>query len=540
MSRNFGSSEIILIAEAVAREKNISKEAVIEALEDAIKVAARRKYGHESSIRVDINRRTGEVQLFREFLVVDQAWLDEKAAEEERVRAEIEANDGEDPNRRERAKEKEKELNPVLLDEARIKYPEINLGDVISEPLPPIDLGRVAAQSAKQVITYKVKEIERARNYEEFKDRIGKIVSGVVEKVEFSGVVVKIGGAEAVIPNEYLMRDERKGIKNGERIRALVYEVNQELRGAQVVLSRTHNQFLSELFAQEVPEIYDKVIEIKAVARDPGSRAKIAVFSSDPSIDPVGSCVGVRGARVQAVINELNGEKIDVMPWSSDPATLVVSALAPAEVTKVIIDEDNKVIEVVVPDEQLSIAIGKRGQNIRLASKLVGWNIDVMTEEVESRRRNEEFTAITAKFISALDLEEILAQLLASEGYTSIQDIAEATLKEIADIEGLDEGIAEELISRAQEYSRTHEDAANTPVSVSAAISKLDSKLLQLIEKNEELALKLFNGKVLTLTDLADLASDEFMEQVPDSGLTEENINDLIMKARSQVYFNDK
>lgn len=530
MSQHFGSSEIILIAEAVAREKSIPKDAVIEALEEAIRVAARRKYGHESSIRVDINRRTGEISLFSEFLVVDQAWLDAKALEDEANVASEEPMDEE--------KRRAKEMNTLLIEEAQIKYPDAKLGDIISEPLPPIDLGRVAAQSAKQVITYKVKEIERAKNYEEFKDRIGKIVSGVVEKVEFNGVVVKIGNAEAVIPNEYLMRDERKKIRNGERIRALVYEVNKDLRGPQVVLSRTHNQFLAELFAQEVPEIYDRIIEIKAIARDPGARAKIAVFSSDPSIDPVGSCVGVRGARVQAVITELNGEKIDVMPWAQDPATLVVSALAPAEVVKVIIDEDRHRIEVVVPDEQLSIAIGKRGQNIRLAAKLVGWEIDVMTEEVESKRRSEEFTAITAKFISALDLEEILAQLLASEGYTSIQDIAEASTKEIAAIEGLDEAIAEELISRAKDYAETHADAANTPISTSEAISKLDSKLMNLIDGKEDLAMKLFNAKILTLAAFADLATDEFIEQVEDSGLTSEEIDKLIMAARSQVYFN--
>lgn len=420
-----------------------------------------------------------------------------------------------------------------------IKKTDAVIGDIISEPLPPIDLGRVAAQAAKQVITYKVKEIEREQNYEEFKDRVGKIVSGVVEKVEHNGVIVKIGSTEAIIKNEDLMRDEKPKIRQGERVRALVYEVNKENRGPQILLSRTRKEFLAELFAQEVPEIYDRIIEIKSIARDPGSRAKVAVFSNDPSIDPVGSCVGMRGARVQAVINELNGEKIDIIEWSNDPATTIVNALAPAEVAKVIIDEEGSRIEVVVPDEQLSIAIGRRGQNVRLASELIGWNIDVLTEDAESKRRSEEFNAITQKFISALDLEEILAQLLASEGYNSVQEIADSSVSEIASIEGLDELIAEELINRAKEYAKTHNDAAANPSLIVSAKAKVNAHVLALPNMTEEIAAQLYNAGIKSLSDIADLDREEFTEKTGNTEIDAKLIDDIIMAARDKVYFSN-
>ena len=518
MSTNFGSSEIILIAEAVAREKNIPKDSVLEALEDAIRVAARRKYGHENTIRAEIDRRTGEIRLFREMLVVDENAPVIELTEEEM----------QDPAA---------QMAKITLRDAKHKKDDAQIGDIISEPLPPLDLGRVAAQSAKQVITHRVKEIERDRNYNDFKDKVGKIVSGVIEKIERGNVIVKLGSAEAMIKNEFLIKEERMKVRSGDRIRALVYEVNKDSKLPQVQLSRTHKEFLSELFAQEVPEIYDRIIEVKAIARDPGLRSKIAVFSTDPSIDPVGSCVGMRGARVQAVINELNGEKIDVIQWSNDPATLVINALSPAEVTKVIIDEDNSRIEVVVPDEQLSIAIGKRGQNVRLASELVGWNIDVLTEESESKRRTEEFSAITQKFMSALDLEEILAQLLASEGYVSIQDLADAKTSDLANIEGLDEAIAEELITRAKEYAQTHEDAFVAPAAHSTLVAKLDPAILKIEGITEELAIELFQNDVKTLEDLADLARDEFLENAPSSKLSDSEIDKVIMDAREKTYF---
>jgi N utilization substance protein A len=464
MEAYVGNSELIQIADAVAREKSISKESVMLALEDAIRVAARRKYGHEHSIRAEIDRKTGEIRLYREMLVIDpnaepiENHDEELSASEDDVSMQI------------------REMSTISLADARLKKADAELGEVISELLPPIDLGRVAAQSAKQVISHRVREIERNKNFDEFKDKVGQIVSGIVEKMEYGNTTVKLGSSEGVIKKEFQIKDEK--MRQGDRIRAYLYDVTKEGKGPQIHLSRTHNEFLAALFAQEVPEIYDGIIEIRAIARDPGARAKIAVYTTDTSLDPVGSCVGMRGARVQAVITELSGEKIDIIEWSSEPATMVVNALAPAEITKVIIDEDRRRIEVVVPEEQLSIAIGKRGQNVRLASKLIGWDIDILTEAVESKRRSEEFTAITQKFIAALDVEEILAQLLASEGYASIQEIADAEAADMATIEGLDEGIANELINRAKEYAATHVDAAVSPGNQGASNSaELDAKI---------------------------------------------------------------
>ncbi len=527
MSQSFGSTEILLIAEAVARDKNISKDSLIEALEDAIKVAARRKYGHESTIRAEIDRKTGEIRIFREMLVVADDYLASEESEKESL----------DESSEEWAKKKP-EMNTIILSEAKHRKPDAVIGEVLSDQLPAIDLGRVAAQSAKQVITYRVKEFERDKNYDEFKDRVGKIVTGVAEKVEHNGIVVKIGATEATIRNEFLIRDEKAKVRQGDRIKALVYEVNKESKGPQILLSRTHKEFLSELFSQEVPEIYDRIIEIKSIARDPGSRAKIAVFTNDPSIDPVGSCVGMRGSRVQAVITELNGEKIDVIEWSNDPATTIVNALAPAEVSKVIIDEDNGRIEVVVPDEQLSIAIGRRGQNVRLASQLIGWEIDVLTEDAESKRRAEEFNAVTRKFIEALDVDEILAQLLASEGYSSIQTIADASVSDIANIEGLDESIAGELIMRAKDYSLTHDDANMNPSSGSRLSDNFDPEILSLPHMTDDFATKLYEANITNIIDLADLSRDELLEKVNIKNLNHSLIDAIIMAARDKVYFN--
>lgn len=519
MDSFFGNIELIQVADAVAREKNIPKEAVIEALEEAIRVAARRKYGHEHSIRAEMDRKSGEIRLYREIMVVADDYV---AVEEPEVKDDL--------------KNKKREMNIILLRDALAKKEDAQLGEVILEPLPPIDLGRVAAQSARQVITNKIREIEREKQFNEFKDKVGQIVSGVVEKIEYGNVIIKIGSAEAVIKRDYLIKNEK--IKQGERIRAYVYEVNKDAKGPQVLLSRTHNEFLAALFAQEVPEIYDNIIQIKNIARDPGSKAKVAVFTSDTSIDPIGSCVGMRGSRVQAVINELNGERIDIVEWSSDPATLVVNALSPAEVTKVIIDEDKHRIEVVVPDEQLSIAIGKRGQNVRLASEMVGWSIDVLTEETESKRRGEEFRAITEKFMASLDLEEILAQLLASEGFTSLKDVAEAEVSDFANIEGIDESIAEELINRAKEFGINNPESIVDSPTENQANEKvtLDPKLLKLNGMTSELAVKMHHAGIKTILELADLAHDEFVEQLPDSGLKDEQINKLIMQARDCTF----
>jgi N utilization substance protein A len=406
--------ELLQIADAVAREKTIDRGIVIAAMEDAIAKAARSRYGAETDIHAEINPRTGELRLARHLLVVEQ--VDNPAVEIDLVGA--------------------RRLNPAA-----------QIGDSIADTLPPFDFGRIAAQSAKQVIVQKVREAERDRQYEEFKDRIGEIVNGAVKRVEYGNVVVDLGRGEASLRRDELL--PREVFKTGDRIRAYVYDVRREQRGPQIFLSRTHPHFMAKLFAQEVPEIYDGIVEIKSVARDPGSRAKIAVTSRDSSVDPVGACVGMRGSRVQAVVNELQGEKIDIIPWSQDVATFIVNALAPAEVVKVVLDEDRERIEVVVPDAQLSLAIGRRGQNVRLASQLTGWDIDIMTEAEESERRQKDFAERTTMFAEALDLDEMMGQLLASEGFASVEEIAYVPLNELASIEGFDEDTAQELQNRA-------------------------------------------------------------------------------------------
>ncbi|OCW55893.1 transcription termination factor NusA [Hoeflea olei] len=409
--------ELLQIADAVAREKSIDREIVIAAMADAIQKAARSRYGSESNIRADINAKTGEIRLQRLLEVVDHA---------EDYSTQI----------------------PLML--ARDRNPDAQLGDFIADPLPPMDFGRIAAQSAKQVIVQKVREAERDRQYDEFKDRIGEIVNGTVKRVEYGNVIVDLGRGEGII-----RRDEtipREAFRYGDRVRAYVYDVRREQRGPQIFLSRTHPQFMVKLFTMEVPEIYDGIIEIRSVARDPGSRAKIAVISNDSSIDPVGACVGMRGSRVQAVVGELQGEKIDIIPWSPSPASFIVNALQPAEVTKVVLDEDAERIEVVVPDEQLSLAIGRRGQNVRLASQLTGWDIDILTEEEESQRRQKEFNERTALFMEALDVDEMVGQVLASEGFSQVEEVAYVEIGEITAIEGFDEETATELQTRAREY----------------------------------------------------------------------------------------
>ena len=409
--------ELLQIAEAVAREKVIDKAIVLEAMEDAIQKAARSRYGQETEIRAEINPKTGDIRLSRLMLVVDQV---------------------------------ENDNIEISVEDARRKNPAAQAGDYISDTLPPFDFGRIAAQSAKQVIVQKVRDAERDRQYQEYKDRIGDIVNGLVKRVEYGNVVVDLGRGEAIVRRDELL--PRELFRVGDRVRAYVYDVRREPRGPQIFLSRTHPQFMAKLFAQEVPEIYDGVIEVKAVARDPGSRAKIAVISRDSSIDPVGACVGMRGSRVQAVVQELQGEKIDIIPWSPDAATFIVNALQPAQVVKVVLDEDSEKIEVVVPDDQLSLAIGRRGQNVRLASQLTGWDIDILTEAEESERRQKEFLARTQTFMEALDVDETLGQLLAAEGFTSVEEVAYVELGELAAIEGFDEDMAAEIQNRATDY----------------------------------------------------------------------------------------
>ncbi len=477
-----GNTEILQIADAVAREKGIGREQVIEALENAVQVAGRRKYGHEHNIRAEIDRKSGEIRLYRVIGVVETV---------------------------------ENENTQVTLAEAKRRDKSLEIGDEIRDRLPPIDIGRISAQTAKQVIVQKVRDAERDKQYEEYKDRIGEIISGSVKRVEYNNVTVDFGRTEA-----FLRRDElipRETFRQGDRIRAYVYDVRREKTGPQIFLTRTRSEFLAKLFAAEVPEIYDGIIEIKAVARDPGSRAKIAVYSHDHNVNPVLSCVGVRGARVQAVVSELQGEKIDIIEWSPDPATFVVNALSSAEVSKVVIDEAKQRIEVVVPDDQLSLAIGRRGQNVRLASQLVGWNIDILTEEVESNRRAEEFNSLSKLFIDALNVEEVIAHLLVTEGFTTI--------------EGFDEGVANELRTRAREYleskKKTEEEKLRT--------LGMEDKLLALGLPNDVL-LNLGENQVLTLDSFADLSKDEFLDNVPDSRLSHEEIESMIMKARAHWF----
>ena len=462
--------ELLQIADAVAREKAIDRGIVIAAMEDAIAKAARSRYGAETDVHAEIEPKTGDLRLTRHMLVVEAV---------------------ENPS------------NQITLEGARKHHPAAQVGDTIADPLPPLEYGRIAAQSAKQVIVQKVREAERDRQYAEYKDRIGDIVNGIVKRVEYGNVVVDLGRGEAIVRRDEML--PREVFRNGDRIRAYIYDVRREPRGPQIFLSRTHPQFTAKLFAQEVPEIYDGIVEVKAVARDPGSRAKIAVISRDSSVDPVGACVGMRGSRVQAVVNELQGEKIDIIPWSPDIATFVVNALAPAEVAKVVLDEDKERIEVVVPDQQLSLAIGRRGQNVRLASQLTGWDIDILTEQEESERRQAEFESRTKIFVEALNLDEVVGQLLASEGFGSIEELALVDEKEIAGIEGFDEGTAKELQERAKEYLDKQEaelDAKRIELGVEDAVKDVPGVTTAMLVKLGE------NG-VKTVEDLAGCATDD-------------------------------
>src|SRR5881409_2892300 len=413
----YARPELLQVADTVARDKGIDKDEVLEAMEQAIQKAGRSKYGLEYDIRAEIDRRNGEIRLLRFREVVDAV---------------------------------ENEATQIPLPAAQRLNTEAEIGDFITDPLPPIDFGRIAAQTAKQVIVQKVREAERKRQFDEYKNRKGEIVNGLVKRVEFGNVTVDLGRAEAMLRRDELL--PRETFRNGDRVRALIYDVREEARGPQIFLSRTHPDFMAKLFAQEVPEIYDGIVEIRAVARDPGSRAKIAVISNDGGIDPVGACVGMRGSRVQAVVAELQGEKIDIIQWSPDEATFVVNALAPAEVAKVVLDEERERISVVVPDQQLSVAIGRRGQNVRLASQLTGWDIDILTEQEESERRQAEFEKRTKMFMETLNVDEVVGQLLASEGFNSVEELSMVDQKDIASIEGFDEETASELQTRAREY----------------------------------------------------------------------------------------
>jgi len=497
--------EMLQVAETVAREKSIDRDEVLVAMEQAIQKAARSRYGHEYDVRAEIDRKSGEIKLARYREVVETV---------------------------------ENDLTQITLADAQRKKPDAKVGDFLIEPLPPMDFGRIAAQTAKQVIVQKVREAERTRQFSEYKDRIGEIVNGIVKRVEFGNVTVDLGRAEAILKRDEMI--PRETFRAGDRVRSYVFDVRPEPRGPQIFLSRTHPQFMAKLFAQEVPEIYDGIIEIKAVARDPGSRAKIAVISRDSSIDPVGACVGMRGSRVQAVVGELQGEKIDIIPWSQEPATFIVNALAPAEVAKVVLDEEQRRIEVVVPDDQLSLAIGRRGQNVRLASQLTGWDIAILTEDEESERRQEEMRNRTQRFMEALDVDDVLAHLLVTEGFATVEDVAFVPLDDLLSIEGFDEDIASELSTRARNWLAEEEarnEARRRELGVTdevAAIPGLSSRMLVALGEHG----------VKTLDDLADLSSDELINRsdgvLKEFGLDEAGANAIIMAARAHWFEGDE
>ena len=515
-------AELIAIANAVATEKMIDRAIVIEAMEDAIQRAARARYGAENDIRAKLDANTGDLRLWRVVEVVEAV---------------------------------DDYFKQVNLKEAQKLQPGAVVGDYIVDPLPPIEFGRIAAQAAKQVIFQKVRDAERERQYEEFKDRMGEIITGVVKRVEFGHVVVDLGRAEGVIRRDAQI--PREVVRVNDRIRSLILNVRRENRGPQIFLSRAHPDFMKKLFAQEVPEIYDGIIEIKAAARDPGSRAKIGVISHDSSIDPVGACVGMKGSRVQAVVQEMQGEKIDIIPWSPDLATFVVNALQPASVSRVVIDEEEDRIEVVVPDDQLSLAIGRRGQNVRLASQLTGKAIDILTEADASEKRQKEFLERTEMFQTELDVDETLAQLLVAEGFGALEEVAYVEAAEIAAIEGFDEDLAAELQSRATEALERREEA-NRATRRELGVSDDLSAIPYL---TEAMLVTLGKAGIKTLDDLADLATDELIqkkrqeprrraEDAPkrpeDKGgvlgeynLSEEQGNEIIMAARAH-WFEDE
>ena len=492
--------EIILVADTVAREKNIDKEDVFTTMEVAIQKAGRSKYGFEHDIRANIDRKTGAISLARYREVVEGP---------ENV---------------------ENEVTQLTLEDAKMYDANAKVGDFIIDQLPPIDFGRIAAQTAKQVIVQKVRDAERNKQFEEYKEKIGTIVNGTIKRIEFGNVILDIGKTEAILRRDEIIPREK--FKNGDRVRAYVLDVRRENKGPQVFLSRTCPEFMAKLFTQEVPEIYDGIVKIMGVARDPGSKAKIAVKTDDMTIDPVGACVGLRGIRVQAVVTELQGEKIDIVPYSEDKAQYIVSALSPAEVTKVVLDEENNRIEAVVPQEQFSLAIGRRGQNVKLASQLLGCDIDVLTEEQEQERRSNENKVRSQRFIEALDVDEMIAHLLIAEGFSTVDEIALVPLNELAEIEGFDEDVAAELQKRAKDFiAKRNEEFAEKSKTLG-----IDEQLKTVDGLDQDMILTLAGKGVKTLDDLADLAADELMEMLGENVLSEVEANKVIMKAREHWF----
>ena len=502
--------ELLQIAEAVAREKLIEPELVIAAMEDSLAKAARSRYGAEYDIRATIDKKSGELTMDRCRTIVEEV---------------------------------ENSFTEITLAEAIKIKPNALMDEIIKDALPPLDFGRIAAQSAKQVIMQRVRDAERARQYEEFKDRVGQIINGLVKRIEYGNVIVDVGRGEAVLRRDQLIN--RETFRSGDRVRTYIKDVREEVRGPQIFLSRTQPEFLAELFKMEVPEIYDGIIEIKAVARDPGSRAKIGVLSYDSSIDPVGACVGMRGSRVQAVVNELQGEKIDIIPWNDDAPTFLVNALQPAEVSKVVLDEEANRIEVVVPDEQLSLAIGRRGQNVRLASQLTGFDIDIMTEADESERRQIEFSERTKLFVETLNIDEMVAQLLVSEGFATLEEVAFVQQDEISNIDGFDDNTAEELQARARECL----DELNLTALTKAKELGVEEELIKFPGLTPPMLELLAKDGIKTLNEFATCADWELAggyttvegKRVKDDGLLEtvdvslEEARKLVMSARLSI-----
>jgi len=499
--------ELLQIASAVAQEKSIDKEIVLSAIEEAIQKAAGQRYGAENDIRATLNPLTGEMSLKRVITVVEEV---------------------------------ENESAEIDLASAQLDNPDAEIGTTFETPLPPVEFGRVQSQMAKQIIMQNIREAERARQFDEYKTRVGEIVSGIVKRVEYGHIILDLGRAEGIIRREETL--PRENVKNGDRIRAYIQEVREEQRGSQIFLSRSCNEFMSALFAQEVPEVYEGIIEIVAVARDPGSRAKIGVRTSDNSVDPVGACVGMRGSRVQAVVNELQGERIDIIPWNDDAATFIVNALQPAEVTKVVMDEDENRIEVVVPDDQLSLAIGRRGQNVRLASQLSGWAIDIMNEEQESERRQKEYKERSELFMAALDVDEMIAQVLIAESFTNLEEVAYVAPEELSSIEGFDADTATELQTRAREFLEklaAEQDEARKAAGVEDDVLTIEGVTLPI-------AVVFGENEIKTVEDVAGLIPDDLRgynemvdgERVHEDGILEsfglsgDVAQNMIMQAR--------
>lgn len=488
--------ELLQIAEAVAREKSIPRDVVISSMELALSTAARKKYGTENNIKAEISTKTGEVKIYRLFEIVENA---------------------------------EDLFTQISLDDAQRQNPDYKIGDFVSEELPPIDLGRVAAQSAKQVIIQKVKEAEREKQYVDFKDRVGEILRGIVKRIEFGNIYVDIGRTEAIIKRDQLIPNET--FKINDRIKAYVQDVRRDPKGPQIFLSRTDGMFLAKLMDIEIPEVYEGQIEIKAIARDPGSKAKVAVFASDVAVDAVGSCIGMRGSRIKAVSNELAGEKIDVVLWSKDLAQYIANAMQPAEISKIVLNEDRKSVEIIVPSEQLSLAIGRRGQNVRLASQLVGWHIEVMNEDEESKRRAEEFNNSTEDLMRDLNIEEVLAQLLVAEGFQTADHLAYIDLSALTNISGLDEELATSLKERAENFV----NAKNEKLLVKLEALGVEQEILDTIALPLDQLIILAENGIKTLEDLGEISVKEFREILPNLEVSDEDIKNLLDEVKSNL-----